>query len=83
MGVSVRSRDLPYLRFPGAIRALGLQTTHIWLRYFVMGWPRANTPRKFACKFFRVVGRPEVILAELARGRRAQTPPIRFRMYIG
>jgi len=28
-GVSVRSRDLPYLRFPAAIRALGLQTTHI------------------------------------------------------
>ena len=28
-GVSLRSRDLAYLRFPGAIRALGLQTTHI------------------------------------------------------
>src|SRR5262249_24359664 len=27
-GVSLRSRDLAYLRFPGAIRALGLQTTH-------------------------------------------------------
>ena len=28
-GVSLRSRGRPYLRFPGGIRALGLQTTHI------------------------------------------------------
>jgi len=27
-GVSVRRRDIPYLRFPPAIRALALQTTH-------------------------------------------------------
>jgi len=27
--VSLRSRDNPYLRFPGTIRALVLQTTHI------------------------------------------------------
>ena len=38
-GVSLRSRDRPYLRFPGGIRALVLQTTH----------------RKFAVKFRRYV----------------------------
>ena len=37
--VSLRSRDLAYLHFPGAIRALVLQTTH----------------RKFAVKFRRYV----------------------------
>jgi len=31
-GVSVRGRDIPYLRFPGAIRALVLQTTRIGSR---------------------------------------------------
>ena len=46
-GVSVRSRNLAYLRIPGAIRALGLQTRGL-----------STYPRKFVVKYFEGMAQP-------------------------